>query len=54
VKFFRKARLGREFLSPQTPFLPAPAERWVFLPAACGGGQFKNQRPDFLEKKFGF
>jgi len=23
-----KARAGREFLSPQPPFLPAPPERW--------------------------
>jgi len=36
AKFFRKARAGREFPSPSTPFLPAPPERFGILRNAAG------------------
>ena len=37
-----KARAGREFLSPSTPFLPAPPERSVWR--AKRGGQFRSKK----------
>ena len=47
-----KARAGREFLSPQPPFLPAPPERKSFLlcrPAE--GGSNQNSKSGFSSKK---
>jgi hypothetical protein len=46
-----KARAGREFLSPQPPFLPAPPERKSFLlcrPAE--GGSNQNSQSGFSSK----
>jgi len=44
AKFFRKARAGREFLSPSTSFLPAPPERFGILRNACGVSLEKGSR----------
>ena len=41
-----KARAGREFLSPQPPFLPAPPERLGFWRA--------KRAVSFVQKRFGF
>ena len=40
-----EARAKREFLSLETPFLPVPPERLVFVPAArnAAGGQFRSK-----------
>jgi len=44
-----KARAGREFPSPETPFLPAPPERQVlFLPREA------RQAVNFVQNRFGF
>jgi len=44
-----KARAGREFPSPKTPFLPAPPERQVlFLPREA------RQAVNFVQNRFGF
>jgi len=44
AKFFRKARAGREFPSPSTPFLPAPPERFGILRNAAGVSLKKGSR----------
>ena len=44
AKFFRKARAGREFPSPSTPFLPAPPERFGILRNARGVSLKKGSR----------
>ena len=43
-----KARAGREFLSPQPPFLPAPPERSVLVSAARSAAIIR----DFAQKRF--
>jgi len=43
-----KARAGREFLSPQPSFLPAPPERSVLVSAA----QSAAINRDFAQKRF--
>jgi len=44
-----KARAGREFPSPEPPFLPAPPERQVlFLPREA------RQAVNFVQNRFGF
>ena len=45
-----KARAGREFLSPQPPFLPAPPERKSFLLCRAKRGN-QNSKSGFSSKK---
>ena len=45
-----KARAGREFLSPQPPFLPAPPERKSFLFCRAKRGN-QNSQSGFSSKK---
>jgi hypothetical protein len=44
----QEARAGREFISPQPPFLPAPPERSVLVSAARSAAIIR----DFVQKRF--